>query len=415
MNLQEETIAVAQKQQLLKQDLKARLIAFYLPQFHPIPENDEWWGKGFTEWTNVTKAKPLFPGHYQPKLPADLGFYDLRVPEVRIAQAELAREYGIEGFCYWHYWFGNGKRILERPFNEVLKSGEPNFPFCLGWANESWTGIWHGNPHKMLVEQTYPGLEDYKQHFYAVLKAFCDDRYIKIDGKPIFVVYKPLKLPEPQKFTDYWRELADRAGLKGLYFIAVLQDSSWDAKEHGFDGITLSNQSKIMPPPTINTATRLKGLKDTLKKTLKDVLNRKLVKFSPVRDRSQLLLSTAKDDLIKLYRQKLGRPINIYAYEEAMQYFLQESSGTIASFPCVIPNWDNTPRSGLNGLVLHDSTPELFKVHLYQAMQKIIDKPFEEKIIFVKSWNEWAEGNYLEPDRKYGKAYLEVLKEAVFS
>ena len=145
-------------------ELKARAIAFYLPQFHPVPENNEWWGKGFTEWTNVVKARPLFKGHYQPHLPADLGFYDLRLPEVREAQARLAKEHGIEGFCYWHYWFGNGKRILERPFNEVLLSNKPNFPFCLGWANESWTGIWHGNPGKVLVEQQYPGKQDYIEH-----------------------------------------------------------------------------------------------------------------------------------------------------------------------------------------------------------------------------------------------------------
>lgn len=135
---------------------RARVIAYYPPQYHPIQENDEWWGKGFTEWTNVAKAKPLFPGHYQPHLPADLGFYDLRVPEVRHEQAEMARSHGVEGFCYWHYWIG-GRRLLERPFNEVLKSGEPDFPFCLAWANESWTGVWHGSPQTTLMEQTYPG------------------------------------------------------------------------------------------------------------------------------------------------------------------------------------------------------------------------------------------------------------------
>jgi len=151
----------------------ARLIAFYLPQFHPIPENDNWWGKGFTEWTNVAKARPLFRKHYQPHVPADLGFYDLRLPEVRAAQAVMARSVGIEGFCYWHYWFA-GKRLLERPFNEVLKSGEPDFPFCLGWANQTWTGIWHGAPNRILIEQTYPGRADYEKHFHALLEAFHD-------------------------------------------------------------------------------------------------------------------------------------------------------------------------------------------------------------------------------------------------
>ena len=222
-----------------------RAIAFYLPQFHPIPENDEWWGKGFTEWTNTAKAKPLFPGHYQPHVPADLGFYDLRLTETRIAQAEMAAEYGIEGFCYWHYWFA-GKRLLEHPFSEVMQSGKPNFPFCLGWANDTWSGIWHGAPNRILIEQTYPGLEDYKNHFNSLLSAFTDDRYITVDGKPVFLIYKPHKLPDPIQFTDYWRELAHQAGLKGLHFIASLQDERvWKPEKFGFDAITIANQGKI--------------------------------------------------------------------------------------------------------------------------------------------------------------------------
>ena len=166
-----------------------RILAFYLPQYHPIPENDKWYGKGFTEWTNVGKAKPLFRGHYQPQIPADLGYYDLRVPETREAQAELARQYGVEGFCYWHYWFGNGRRLLERPFNEVLSSGKPDFPFCLAWANHSWHGIYNGLKTKEpVIAQTYNGIEDYKQHFYTVLSAFKDKRYITVDDKPLFLV-----------------------------------------------------------------------------------------------------------------------------------------------------------------------------------------------------------------------------------
>src|SRR5215813_10755630 len=199
--------------------LKARLIAFYLPQFYPIPENDEWWGRGFTEWTNVARARRLFPGHYQPHVPADLGFYDLRVPETREAQAELARSHGIMGFCYWHYWFG-GRQILDRPFREVLASGRPTLPFCLSWANESWSGIWHGAPDRILLRQIYPA-DDEKRHFEAVLPAFLDDRYIKIDGCPIFVLYQPKKVPELQRFTDVWREGALQAGLKGMYFIGI--------------------------------------------------------------------------------------------------------------------------------------------------------------------------------------------------
>jgi lipopolysaccharide biosynthesis protein len=162
---------------------RARAIALYLPQFHPIPENDEWWGPGFTEWTNVTRARPLFRGHVQPHLPADLGFYDLRLAEVRDAQAELARAHGIEAFCYWHYWFGDGRRILERPFQEVLDSGAPAIKFCLGWANESWTGIWHNAQDRVLVEQRYPGKEDTDAHFTALVPAFRDQRYLALPNR----------------------------------------------------------------------------------------------------------------------------------------------------------------------------------------------------------------------------------------
>ena len=195
-------------------DKRARVLAFYLPQFHPIPENDEWWGRGFTEWRNVAKARPLYGRHYQPRIPADLGMYDLRVPETRAAQADLARAYGVEAFCYWHYWFA-GRRILERPFNDVLRMKEPNFPFCLAWANQTWTGIWHGLHDKILIEQTYPGREDYIAHFRAVLPAFLDDRYVRVDGKPLFYVYVPKELPNSREFTDLWRELALEAGFNG--------------------------------------------------------------------------------------------------------------------------------------------------------------------------------------------------------
>ena len=202
---------------------KIRAIAFYLPQYHPTKENDEWWGKGFTEWTNVAKARPLFKGHIQPHIPADLGFYDLRLSESREAQAALAQKYGIEGFCYWHYWFGNGKRLLERPFNEVLKSGKPDFPFCLAWANHSWMKkLWDPNAtfkDKLLMEQTYPGDDDIKAHFYTVLPAFQDKRYITVNGCPLFLIYAPLDYKEVSRFIEMWRSLALQNGLKGIYFV----------------------------------------------------------------------------------------------------------------------------------------------------------------------------------------------------
>lgn len=223
---------------------KARVIAFYLPQFHPIPENDEWWMKGFTEWTNVGKARSLFPGHYQPKVPADLGYYDLRVPETRQAQADMAREYGIEGFCYWHYWFGNGKRLLERPFNEVLASGKPDFPFCLAWANESWKGFFHGVKTKQaLITQLYPGEDDYIAHFETVLPAFKDPRYITVDDKPVFMIYQPFQHPQIKEFMALWQKLAMNNGLKGIFFIGQtyhLTEERAELMDMGFDAINVT-------------------------------------------------------------------------------------------------------------------------------------------------------------------------------
>lgn len=351
---------------------RLQLIAFNLPQFHPIPENDEWWGKGFTEWTNTAKAKPLFAGHYQPHVPADLGFYDLRLPEARKAQADMARAYGIEAFCYYHYWFA-GKRLLERPVNEILESGEPDFPFCLCWANDTWSGIWHGTPKKILVEQTYPGYDDYKAHFDYLLKAFSDRRYLTIDGKPLFVVYQPYHMPDPKYFAELFRELAEKAGLKGLYLIAMNTPKGWVPADFGFDA---------------SIGTRLPQLR-------------------------KLLWVPRRNPVKRIYHKYLnivGKP-TIHSYEKIMLEMFYESRPGAISYPCVVPNWDNTPRSGSNGLVLHGSTPELFRQHLRKAIDMVRDEHFEHKLIFIKSWNEWAEGNHLEPDLRFGTGYLDVVKE----
>ena len=200
----------------------ARIIALYLPQFHPIDENNQWWGPGFTEWTNVGKAKPLFKGHYQPRVPRDLGYYDLRLPETRDAQAAMAKSYGIEAFCYWHYWFGNKRRLIERPFNEVLESGKPDFPFCLGWANHSLKDkqFSKDGTDTMLIEQLYGGLKDYTEHFEAVLPAFKDKRYVRVNDKPFFMIHSPYLIPDLKFFIETWQRLAIENGLKGIHFVA---------------------------------------------------------------------------------------------------------------------------------------------------------------------------------------------------
>jgi hypothetical protein len=350
---------------------KTKILAFYLPQYHPIPENDVWWGKGFTEWTNVCRAKPLFNKHYQPNLPSDLGFYDLRVPEVREAQAELAKLYGVDGFCYWHYWFGNGKQLIERPFNEVLKSGKPNFPFCLAWANQTWTGVWHGLNDQVLIEQLYPGKNDYINHFYHLLSAFKDDRYIKIDNKPLFVVFKPDTLPNSIEFTSLWNQLAIKEGFNGVFFVGIHQ-LYWDHKKDGFDEKTIHQPGQYV---------------DVYEK--ENSFNK-----------NSLLSKVFKNKGPKVIDyQKLINSCNFNKFYD--KDFL----------PTVIPNWDNTPRSKNNGLVFQGSTPEIFKKHLEGAFDYIEKKSSGEKIIFLKSWNEWAEGNYVEPDMQWGKAYLDVILE----
>ena len=341
------------------------VLALYLPQYHPIPENDQWWGRGFTEWTNVTRARPLFAGHVQPHLPADLGFTDLRQPETRAAQADLAARFGVTGFCYWHYWFA-GRQLLERPFDEVLASGEPGFPFCVAWANQSWSGIWHGAPERILIEQTYPGADDDRAHFESLLPAFRDPRYVHIDGRPLFFVYQPGSLPEPAGFVDRWQAMAETAGLGGLYLVACLGAGSpyRDQVADGFDAGVLFRYP----------FTRTTGAK--------------------IRER--------------LIERGLARGPKRYRYAEVLADPPAEFTGRIV--PAIYPNWDNTPRSGRLGTVATGATPERFAAHVRRGLELASTLPEGEQMLVIKSWNEWAEGNYLEPDLEVGDARLVALR-----
>jgi hypothetical protein len=381
----------------------ARLIAFYLPQFHPTPENDRWWGCGFTEWTNVAKAKPLFRGHYQPHVPADLGFYDLRLPETRAAQAALAAGAGVEGFCYWHYWFA-GRRLLERPFEEVLRLGEPRLPFCLGWANQTWTGIWHGAPNKVLIEQTYPGRADHERHFHAVLEAFHDPRYIRVAGKPVFLIYRPSELPNVDDYIAQWQALAGRHGLPGIHFIAhVWFNDPADYIAKGFDAVVFQELFRASSQNSWRRSSRALARADNDQ----TAINRLTLRPRMVRD--ALLLKMRK------HLHSCRSLPNVINYAEAMLYFLDSAAASPDAYPCVVPNWDNSPRSGSRALVLHDSSPELFRQHLRSALALVRPRPPEKRLVFVKSWNEWAEGNYLEPDLRFGHGYLDVLRDEVMS
>lgn len=357
----------------MKISKKARVIAFYLPQFHPFSENDKWWGKGFTEWTNVAKAKPLFKGHYQPKIPADLGFYDLRLPEVREEQAKLACEAGIDGFCYYHYWFEHGKELMQMPFEQVISSGKPDFPFCLCWANESWHAkFWNKegySKNKLLIEQKYLGREDNEKHFERLLSSFKDRRYMQIDQKPIFCIYKPLDFIGIEEFMKQWNDLAKKEGLNGIYFIGQTVRKAEIDKilSLGFDAVNIVR--------------------------LYD------------KHQNQSVMS-------KVLRRIKGRFFKtpfVYSYKKMIPLLVGEEEKRSNIYPTLIPNWDHTPRSAYGGFVLSNSTPSLFGEHIDSVFEKIKCKNDNDKVVFLKSWNEWGEGNYMEPDLKFGKEYIKIL------
>ena len=380
---------------------KPRIIALYLPQFHPIPENDRWWGPGFTEWTNVVKARPLFKGHVQPKLPADLGFYDLRLPETREAQARLAREAGIEGFCYYHYWFG-GKQLLERPFNEVVASGKPDFPFCICWANHSWSNkTWNRKSNmqsnSMLIEQTYPGEEDDIAHFNSLLPAFRDPRYITVDGKPLFMLYNPWGHTRVKAWIETWQRLAVQNGLKGIYFVGTC-DSTLTFKQQA-DG-TIKRAL-----PNLESSAQL----------FQQVLN---MGFDAVnsfgRRRGEMFSSGKYRDLMKTILRKAGIPVGVsYDYARTVKGFFAPEDRWENVFPTIMPNWDRSPRATAWDGIYTGATPETFKTHIQQALSMVSHKQPEHQIIVLKSWNEWGEGNYVEPDEQFGHGWLNAIKEAI--
>ena len=380
---------------------KARIIALYLPQFHPIPENDRWWGPGFTEWTNVAKARPLFKGHVQPKLPADLGFYDLRLPETREAQARLAREAGIEGFCYYHYWFG-GKQLLERPFNEVVTSGKPDFPFCLCWANHSWSNkTWNRKSNlqanSMLMEQTYPGIEDDTAHFMSLLPAFKDPRYIRVDGKPVFFLYNPWEHTRVREWIKTWRALAQEHGLEGLYLVSMC-DSTLTFRLNADD-------TRTRALPNLESS-------DELFRSVLDLGFDAVNSFG--RRRGEMLATGKYSDLIKTILRKAGLPAGAtYDYAKTVKGFFAPEDRWENVFPTVMPNWDRSPRATSWDGIYVNATPKKFEEHISQALELVRDKAPEHRIIILKSWNEWGEGNYVEPDQEFGHGWLDAVKNAL--
>lgn len=351
------------------------LIALYLPQYHPVKENNEWYGNGFTEWTNVAKAKQLFRGHYQPHIPADLGFYDLRIPEVRREQAKMAQEYGINAFCYWNYWFGNGKELLQKPIWDVYNDKEITLPFCLAWANHSWEKKqWDKNGNNtMLMEQLYLGQDDYKRYFYRYLPIFKDKRYYRVDGKLFFIIYNPLATEEIKNFILTWRKLAKYEKIGGFYFVG--KDMSYRNKERilsvGCDAVFEDNTLDIHHN-----------------------------------------LSMFQKGVLYIQRRFLKRP-TVFQYKDAIEYMVSERAKEEDIIPVIAPNWDHSPRSGSNAMILNNCSPELFGNLVSRTVSIISSKCPAHQQILIKSWNEWGEGNHLEPDLKYGKGYLEAIREVI--
>jgi len=343
-----------------------RVLAFYLPQFHVVPENDAWHGRGFTEWSLVARAAPLFPGHEQPHLPGELGFYDLRVPETRERQARLARAHGISGFLYYHYWFA-GTRMLDRPFAEVLGSGRPDYPFALCWANESWYRKWQGQSDEMLIEQTYSE-EDDREHIRWLIEAFRDPRYIRVHGRPLLALYRPHFLPAPKRTFDLWREECTRAGVPDPWLVRFDTAADLgDPADQGFDA-----SAEFIPH----------GI-------------------------DRLVAPVARP-------AGLDAPNLVFDYDAVAAAYRSRDEPPWVHYPCVVTGWDNTPRRPTgDALVLHGSTPDSYGAWLGHALRRQSALHGGDGVVFVNAWNEWAEGAHLEPDQAHGRAYLDQTLAAV--
>ena len=366
---------------------KIKFLAYYLPQYHPIPENDKWWGKGFTEWTNVLKAKPLFKEHYQPIVPGQLGYYDLlKHPSIQEEQAKLAKDHGVDGFIYYQYWFGN-KMLLESPAEAMLKNKNINIPFCFCWANETWKGIWHGLDNaEVLIEQEYDGINGYEAYFNYLLLFFKDSRYIKVDNKPMFHVYKLDDIPDVDVFIDTFNALAIKNGFDGIHLVATIASDA------------LVNNKSIYAKVGVDVFMKIRYgldfifLEDTLFGKIERKLKRKFRKVF----KSNKHIDERQKPLIFDYKKGVEK-LNVKFPDKKY-------------IPCVFPNWDNTARSANKAMIFKNATPQSWKVHLENTIEEMKKNPENPPFLVIKSWNEWAEGNYLEPDFKYGLQWLEAIK-----
>lgn len=345
-----------------------RAIAFYLPQFHPFEENDRWWGKGFTEWTNVGKARPLFPGHYQPHCPIHFGYYDLRLPEVMEEQARIARQYGVGGFAHHFYWF-SGRTIMERPLRSMLGNPSVNIPFFLSWANENWTRRWDGLDNEVLLGQSY-SIDDARAMIRHVAEYMRDPRYIRVNDRPVFSIYKPSRIPNLSQMVELWRDTARQEGVGDLHLIAVQQNSTDDHTANGFD---------------------------------------RNLEFAP-HGLEQLVLTGAYG------LANSGFTGSVHDYESAAAFALAQQDLGILRYRCAMLGWDNTARVGNRATIHTGFTIDAYRRWLTGLCDRARSESWrhpDERFVFINAWNEWAEGTHLEPDQRYGFAYLEATRQAI--
>lgn len=366
-----------------------RPIAIYLPQFHPIPENDAWWGKGFTEWTNVRSAKPLLQNHNQPQLPSELGFYDLKDGNVFHEQIRLAREAGIYGFMFYEYWF-SGKRLLEKPIENYLTDDSIDFPYFLCWANENWTRRWDGQDAEILMKQEYSEA-DFSNHFDQVFRRhILSKKYIKIKGKPVIAIYKPELIPNLQKLVSIWIEKTIELGFPGLYLLNC--EASGDLIDPVLQGFDASYE--FQPNWRIAfdyriAANQLRSLESVKIISLLKNLSNRLLKLNKVKNTFLDYSSYSRD-----YRHNFNPGYKRY--------------------PCIMTSWDNSPRRKKgNATVFLGSSPELYLDWFKRLLSGFTPFSEEENFIFINAWNEWAEGAHLEPCQKWGKGYLEATRKAL--
>jgi hypothetical protein len=370
-----------------------KLIAIYFPQLHPIPENDEWWGKGFTDWDNVKSASPQYDGHYQPRVPLNNNYYDQSTVETIRWQIDLAKQYGIYGFCHYHYWF-DGKQLLETPTNLIMENKDIDFPFCLSWANETWSKRWDGRHHHILIEQTHPPTrEAWKKHYDYLIKAWKDPRAIKVDGKPVFVIYRPQRIQKIDEMLAYWRELARLDGLPGLYFIFQKQyELPTRLCLESFDGLFQFQPFEASNAPTFN------------KKSIRHSPLFKIVRALPERYQGML----------RGLRAKFVRELLLHDYDETWKHIIEvRPDKHLDTYPGAFVDWDNTARYKKRATIYRGATPEKFAYWFSLLVESMPERKLSENFIFLNAWNEWSEGTYLEPDEKYGYQYLEVVKKVL--